>query len=192
MFYDRGEYTGGERSWRYLEAAPADLRLVKGVPTVDSTVVGYSDGTDRFIFGYYRETSDGSNVLLDTKKGVGEGYSNTKMLAVDENEEKRELYTTDSGTSTTSDYAARLCDVLEYEVNGEVFNDWFLPSLDELNLMYQNLYKRGLSSFPYIYYYWSSSESSAYNAWVQHFYSNFHQYILNRGDENRVRPVRAF
>ena len=192
VFYDRGEYTGGERSWRYLEAAPADLRVVDGVPTVDSTKSGYSGGTYRFIFGYYRETSDGSNVLLSTKTGIGEGYSNTEILV---DKMKAAAYKSPSGTRTTADYAARLCDVLEYEVNWEVFTDWFLPSQDELNLMYKNLRKQGLGSFAYDYYsdgdYWSSSEYTADNAWEQYF-GRGGQNVDYRLTEGRVRPVRAF
>lgn len=187
VFYDRGEYTGGEHSWRYLEAAPADLRLVDGVPTVDSTIEGYADGTYRFIFGYYRETSDGSNVLLGTKDEIGEGYNNTKILV---GKMQDAAYTNFSGTDTTANYAARLCDVLEYEVNGEVFTDWFLPSKDELNLMDKNLHKQGVGSFANYHFYWSSSENNAFYAWLQVF-SNGSQ-DDPRDFDYRVRPVRAF
>lgn len=188
VFYDRGEYTGGERSWRYLEAAPADLRLVNGVPTVDSTNSRYSSGTEKFIFGYYRKTSSGSNVSLSTKAGIGEGYSNTYILVCNM---KKASYTSSSGTGTTSSYAARLCDILEYEVEGEVFKDWFLPSKEELNLMYQNLHKQGLGSFANGDYYWSSSEYFSSHAWYQYFSYGDQDYYY-RFYETRVRPVRAF
>ena len=39
--------------------------------------------------------------------------------------------------------AARLYD--DYELNG--FNDWFLPSRNELNFMYGNLHLKGLGNF---------------------------------------------
>lgn len=188
VFYDRGAYTEGEHSWRYLEAAPADLRVVKGVPTVDSTKAGYADGTYLFIFGYYRGTSDESNIQLSTKTGIGEGYDNTKILV---DAMKDAAYRNSSGTGTTADYAARLCDVLEYEVNGEVFTDWFLPSKDELNLMYKNLHNEGLGSFASNFTYWSSSEYSADNAWEQRVYSGY-QDNYYRDYADRVRPVRAF
>ena len=194
VFYDRGEYTGGAHSWRYLEAAPADLGVVKGVPTVDSTKAGYSGGTYCFIFGYYRETSGGGNVFLSTKTGIGEGYNNTEIL-VDKMKEAAYKYSSGPDT-TTAYYAARLCDVLEYEVDGEVFTDWFLPSKNELNLMYENLYGQGLVSFADTNY-WSSSEISALYAWIQVFTSGGQysggQYSSDRGYvDYRVRPVRAF
>lgn len=189
VFYDRGKYTGGEHSWRYLEAAPADLRVVNGCPTVDSTKAGSSDGTYSFIFGYCRESSDEGNVYLSTKDEVGEGFSNTEILV---GKMKETAYKLHFGTYMTSDYAARLCKVLECEVNGEMFKDWFLPSKDELNLMYNDLCKQGLGSFALSYsFYWSSSESSAYEAWRQDFNGGV-QYSIDRSSAYRVRPIRAF
>jgi hypothetical protein len=51
-------------------------------------------------------------------------------------------------------WAVQYCDTLE--VNG--FDDWFLPSWDELNYMYGNLYMRELGGFKSRAY-WSSTES---------------------------------
>ena len=104
-------------------------------------------------------------------------------------------YSTAFGTSRKASYAAGLCNRLEHKVGRRVFDDWFLPSMDELNLMYENLHKNGLGSFAYYYYYyyyyWSSSESNAYDAWEQSFdYGN--QDLNGRSFGSRVRPVRAF
>lgn len=65
-------------------------------------------------------------------------------------------------------------------------NNWFLPSNDELNLIYEdvriNLSNLSLKTNPY---YWSSSEFSSTNAWHQSFYSG------NKGGHNkRVRLYR--
>jgi hypothetical protein len=60
--------------------------------------------------------------------------------------------------------AAWLCDSLEY--GG--YDDWFLPSKAELNLMYLNLKERGLGGF-IVEWYWSSSESGGNNSWTQGF-----------------------
>ena len=89
---------------------------------------------------------------------------------------------------TGSTYAAQLCDGLT--CGG--YSDWFLPSKDELNLMYTNLHEAGLGGFT-SYYYWSSSEYSSYYAWLQYFPDGY-QYYLNakHNIRARVRAVRAF
>jgi hypothetical protein len=84
--------------------------------------------------------------------------------------------------------AANLADEYTATVNGVVYGDWFLPSKAELNQMYVN--KTAISGFTSDYY-WSSSESGADVAWLQHFY---------HGNQNEsyktytyyVRPVRTF
>ncbi len=52
-----------------------------------------------------------------------------------------------------------------YVLNG--YNDWFLPSRDELIKMHQNLYLNGIGNFVSGVNYWSSSEDDFYlqNAW---------------------------
>ena len=74
--------------------------------------------------------------------------------------------------------------------DGVAYDDWFLPSKDELNQMYRNLYKKGIGGFSDLYY-WSSSENGANYAWAQHFLNGY-QGFNNRNVNFRVRPVRAF
>ena len=76
--------------------------------------------------------------------------------------------------------------------DGTVYDDWFLPSKDELDLIFQNLYGNNLGGFSGDDY-WSSSESDADEAWNQNF-SNGTQGYYNRKYVvvDRVRPVRAF
>jgi hypothetical protein len=86
-----------------------------------------------------------------------------------------------------SGIAARICNDLV--LNG--YSDWFLPSKDELELMYKNLKRNGIGGFA-VSLYWSSSEYSSYYAWRQDFYSGS-QYGGNKEDNGyRVRAVRAF
>ena len=102
-----------------------------------------------------------------------------------------ETYSSSSGSSKTANYAAKLCDDLTYTVNGVTYNDWFLPSKDELNLMYERRYVIG--GFDNKGHYWSSSEGS-YNAnyaWKQYIFSGS-QGDFDRYKDFRVRPVRAF
>ena len=80
------------------------------------------------------------------------------------------------------------------------FTDWFLPSREELNLMYRNLRQRGLGNFSGGRY-WSSSGNGDSAVWVQDF-SNGRQGAgagahVNWNNVNRVatfhiRPIRAF
>ena len=111
-----------ECGWRYLEAAPADLRIVDDEPTVDSTLTGYSNATSTaFIFGYYKV--DGNNSYVNgtttynssncTGTAIGTGKNNTKLLVDTMGTDY--AYSSYSGSTTTTDYAARLCDILEYK-----------------------------------------------------------------------------
>ena len=187
-----------EVGWNYLEAAPADLRVVNGVPTVDRTVNGYSVVPTGYVFGYYRNSDTNRfvngtttyDVADCTGTAIGTGKTNTRLLV---DAMGNEAYSDYSGSNKTADYAARLCDILTYTVNGITYDDWFLPSKDELNQMYVNLKENGLGGFAYGNYYWSSSESynNVYYAWEQYF-SNGDQYDYFRYYNDMVRPVRAF
>jgi len=59
-----------------------------------------------------------------------------------------------------------------------VYDDWFLSSKDELNLIFLNLKAKGIGVLSY-FYYWSSSEGSGGLAWNQYF-SGGNQYNINR------------
>ncbi len=98
-----------------------------------------------------------------------------------------------------STYAARICNELQITENGKTYGDWYLPSKQELNLMYQNkttidatATANGGSAFVNAYY-WSSTERSdnyAY-AWIKSFVNGVYLYG-NKSTAFRVRAVRAF
>lgn len=72
------------------------------------------------------------------------------------------------------------------EENG--YHDWYLPSKDELNKLYQNkVVIGGFSDADY----WSSSESDVNYACSQHFIDGYFDYTVKE-KKLRVRPVRAF
>ena len=85
--------------------------------------------------------------------------------------------------------AARLC-YSPVEIGG--CSDWFLPSKDELNLMYTNLHNidSPIGGFADDLY-WSSSEYISTKAWAQYFDEGF-QGNGFKSDTARVRAVRAF
>jgi TolB-like protein len=74
-------------------------------------------------------------------RAVGTGKSNTEFIM-------RQAVSKGGGF----DWAAEACDSLT--VNG--YDDWFLPSQDELNMMYGNLGRKGLGDFK-AEWYWSST-----------------------------------
>jgi len=86
-------------------------------------------------------------------------------------------------------WAAEACD--SFTLNG--YEDWFLPSRDELHYMYGNLYAKGLGDFRNEKY-WTSTGDGSRNGiyfWVENF-SNGAQDNAHGGYEFRVRPVRQF
>ena len=168
IFYDKGFYSDG---WRYLEAAPSDL-----------------GNGNTYIFGLYKTSDDGYTQWSGTGYGIGLGKLNTRTLVADM---RTEAYESRNGITKTENYAAQLCDTYSY--GG--YSDWFLPSRDELKLMYTNLKEEGLGDFENTNY-WSSSESE-YDAcaWHQDFSVGTLYSSSNGGNRNsslRVRPIRAF
>ncbi|HOV14558.1 MAG TPA: DUF1566 domain-containing protein [Spirochaetota bacterium] len=85
-----------------------------------------------------------------------------------------------------TDYAAKLCNDLESGGH----SDWFLPSKDELNLMYVNLKIKGVGEFADDLY-WSSSEGSD-RVWAQYFANGNQSNYYTKWSHLRVRAVRAF
>jgi len=110
-----------------------------------------------------------------TSTGIGSGKGNTDTIVAELGE---------------GSYAAKTCADYTVTVDGVDYDDWFLPSKDELNQMYQNLYLQGKGGFSSDYY-WSSSEASSSHAWKQNF-TNGYQYGNVKYYGNRVRAVRAF
>jgi len=90
-------------------------------------------------------------------------------------------------------YAAKLCADLVIGIYG----DWFLPSKDELNLMYQNIGPAApapltnIGNFSSSCCYWTSSESSLEGA-VEQDFSNGFQVDGTKTNSLYVRAVRAF
>ncbi len=131
---------------------------------------GTSDPTERWGCGY--NSNSGLNSISGAKGMIiGTGAANTAAIV--------------AGCAEPG-IAAKLADALTF--GGK--SDWFLPSKDELNMMYANLALKGVGGFATDYY-WSSSEFSVNLAWAQGF-SIGSQYDTGKGFTYYVRPVRAF
>jgi hypothetical protein len=113
--------------------------------------------------------------VANTMTAVGFGKQNTKIIV----DRLRALGETNK--------AAQICAALD--ING--YKDWFLPSWDELNLMYTNLKQKGLGGFSNDFY-WSSSQTYLnFGSWVQGF-SDGNKYACAKSNAYSVRAVRAF
>ena len=131
-------------------------------------IAATDDQSDGIIWAIvaYQETAVPGGTLLT----IGSGSANTDKI-IDQNGEG-------------STYAAGLARAY----NGGGYNDWFLPSINELNKLYNN--RTAIGGFT-DYGYWSSSEFYADYAWGQGFFSGG-QYGDAKHSTGRVRAVRAF
>jgi hypothetical protein len=189
IFYDKGSFSDG---WQYLEAAPYDMQQYNNEP-----VLNHFDDTDYgFMFGYYRTSDDGNNLYvnssdsytnLSTRLEIGEGKRNTDLLvaAMGEN-----AYAANQAAQKTELYAAKLCDDLVYNS----YDDWFLPSRDELVAMEeQKAFIPNISESIGWIFYWSSSEgaTSSEVSRVIHF-TEGQESEITRSTSLPVRCIRRF
>jgi hypothetical protein len=106
---------------------------------------------------------------------IGTGKKNTKLIV--------------KGCSEKDIAAKRAA---AYKGGGK--KDWFLPSKDELNLIYENLYKKGIGGYKAALY-WSSSEYAemSNSAWHHSFRSGVQESTEKEtGTGMVVLPVRSF
>lgn len=142
---------------------------------------GY-EGIGQYAFGYYCDSDNGTNKVVGTGTGIGEGKSNTEKLVASMGDSAYlEISRNEKGV-----YAAKKA--YDYEQGG--YDDWFLPSLEELDLIYRNVKVPNLCSLDDGTY-WSSSEYDESRAWSEYFASDY-QGSYARDDGEYVRPCRAF
>jgi hypothetical protein len=108
---------------------------------------------------------------------IGSGKSNTNLII-------NSLLNVNS--------AAWVCQ--SYSQNG--FDDWFLPSRDELIKIYQNVFLVNPSTFVGTTY-WTSSQDEIYsqNAWIQKMNQNpsgSGTFTMLKSTYHKVRPIRCF
>lgn len=121
-----------------------------------------------------------SNLQTNLQTQIGTGLSNTQNIV-------------NVFGQSGSNYAANYC----YSFNYNGYSNWFLPSRDELTLIYKNLMLVGLGGFQNGQKYWSSSNDEYFgqNAWCQQMQNN--SVLVNPNSENKTtvhkfRPVRCF
>ena len=82
-----------------------------------------SDQSTEILWDYGRDVATGATATV-----VGTGQANTQTIVK---------------VLGAGSYAAQLCN----DLTQGGYSDWFLPSKDELDLMYENLYLKGLGGF---------------------------------------------
>ena len=172
--HDRGESYGryimknGEpkrisgTEWRYLICEEYDL------PHYDSDV-----GTTTIDASYTGKPWGFYGLQIgETATGVGAGWANTNRLIG-----------ISSGTASIWYYIKKH--------RTETGKQWFLPSKDELNILYENKDKIGnFSTYQGYAYYWSSSEYNTNFSWRQYFDSGGQGNNFKDNTGNRVRLLR--
>ena len=160
-----------ETTCNYLEAAPS----------------GWNSGSDPIRTWAqqtpvnYQSTRVGnvSTVNNATSLSIGRGYLNTLSII-------------SQGNSNPSTSAATLAHSYSSTVSGITLNDWYLPTKNELILLYSQISIVGGLRESLDSYYWSSSESlNPSFAWVLDF-NNGWQGTGGKSDAFYVRPIRAF
>lgn len=119
------------------------------------------------------------NTFCATLYGLGYGKSNTYKII--------NTYTTENKTS--SNCAAYACSLYKTETTEE--GDWFLPSKDELNLLYETMNARVLADTR-DYVFWSSSGRYRDSTWYQSFDNGYQYYDYYTNNTYSVRAIRAF
>ena len=142
-------------------------------------IIFYLDATN--VHGLISSTSDqsgganwgcsGISIPGSTSSAIGAGLGNTTAIVT---------------VCATSGTAAKLC----YDLVAGGFTDWYLPSSEELSLMYNNLKLQNLGGFSNASY-WSSTESSATGSFLQSFQNGNVSAVL-KSATGRVRAIRSF
>ncbi|MBZ5856424.1 DUF1566 domain-containing protein [Flavihumibacter profundi] len=110
--------------------------------------------------------------------GLGAGAKNTEAIV------SKLLPDDEKGN-----FAARSCADYSVKQGGITYDDWFLPSKFELNLLYQQ--KKRVGGFTYGSY-WSSTEYKTNSVWIQGFGDGQQRVSNSEAYANAVRAVRAF
>lgn len=136
--------------------------------TTDGTGIVSADSDQDTLYWGCENTN-----ISGTSTSLGTGEQNTLLIV---------------GGCLVADIAARAC----YNLVNNGFSDWYLPSKDELNKMYVNLYLNGYGNFV-LSSYWSSSQFDPQFAYLQLFNSNTNQYYSYKDLlQYQVRAVRSF
>ena len=105
---------------------------------------------------------------------IGDGKQNTKDIL--------------AGCTSYLPYAAKSCD----ELVVDSYDDWYLPSVEELLLIHRELYSQSLGGLTASEY-WSSTQNYSLGAWKVDFATGEKGNNSNKANKGiRVRAIRSF
>jgi hypothetical protein len=139
-----------------------DPTSIKGI------IAASADQSTEAVWGCYYPTI----TTYATDSAIGTGYQNTQTIIT---------------ACTQAGIAAKICNDL---VEGG-YSDWYLPSKDELNILYQNKTIIGGFSENNSSFYWSSTENDSTSAWAERFGDDA-QVPPDKYQDLYVRAIRSF
>ena len=143
----------------------------------DGGIVFYVDGTGHGLMAALVDQDtkaiwgDGG-VDIQTDINFGTGQTNTSAMVAMYGEKG---------------YAGDICDLLDLDGH----DDWYLPSLEELQLMYKNLKTSHIGNFSDVNY-WSSSQLDSENAWSVNFKDGSSDSGIGKTEGLYIRAIRSF
>jgi len=160
--YDKESYGKG---WRYIEARTTDLTSEEwGCLSAD------------IVFAAFEE--------------IGNGYMSSAAIAnyhLDLNDYQNNPAICNAGNNGSVSAISALL----FGENEGVYHDWFLPSIEELLKLYENLHQEGLGNFENGIY-WSSTQSSESQAKALDFSTGEVVEIDKNSPDIKIRMIRYF
>lgn len=146
----------------------------------------YIDEADAFAWDYLEAAPDeivetyvwgAENVSVTTSYDLGTGEQNTINIV--------------SGDAATNNKAADICAEFSIVIEDTTYDDWFLPSRNELLAIHDELYLYDIGGF-YDSSYWSSSQGVTASSGIFIIFNYRIPGSDGKMDRRRVRPIRAF
>lgn len=151
------------------------------------------------VFHLWKDTNRVEHGLIVSMDDLGTSIWGDNNVLVSTPSDWDGLANSSAMVSGTVQSAAHVC----ASYNGGNFSDWYLPSLNELNLLWSNLFNINMSlelnrgdAIPTALLLWSSNEASASLAWP--FYTltgslfDTNLFPITKTQQYRVRAIRRF
>ncbi len=175
IFYDKGEYSDG---WRFMEVAPLSTEWTN------------------IEWGYCDSHNPKPSMTTD---GIGAGLQNTINIVAFHNAiNYYNTYNSGYPNYANGTVAAKLCYDLVVTNNSVTYDDWFLPSYNEMEQIWKLKNVGGFGGSSSYTFYWTSTEwiqdpancYTAHGSWFQNSVAGGSS--GNKSEERRVRAVRRF